>query len=53
MHHYNQKRYVLLKKQIIKFGYEFFLYVIDIMYIYSWKKIDQILIHFCDATLKK
>ena len=28
-------------------------YVIDTMYIYSWKKIDKILTHFDDATLKK
>ena len=25
-------------------------YVIDTMYIYSWKKIDKILTHFGDAT---
>jgi hypothetical protein len=29
-----------------------FYYVIDTMYIYSWEKIDKILTHFGDATLK-
>jgi len=27
-----------------------FYYVIDIVYMYSWKKIDKILTHFGDAT---
>jgi len=27
-----------------------FYYVIDTVYIYSWKKIDKILTHFGDAT---
>ena len=27
-----------------------FYFLIDIVYIYSWKQIDKILIHFCDVT---
>ena len=30
-----------------------FHYVIDIVYIYSWKNIDKILTHFSDALCKK
>ena len=48
MCHFGHKWYILLKK-ILKIGYHFY-YVIDTMYIYSWKKIDKILTHFGDAT---
>ena len=30
-----------------------FYYVIDTVYIYSWKKIDKILTYFGDALFKK
>ena len=30
-----------------------FYYVIDTVYIYSWKRIDKILTHFGDATYQK
>ena len=37
----------------MKLVYQIFYYVIDPMYIYSWKKIDKILTHLGDALHKK
>ena len=49
MRHYSWKRYVLLKKHIIKFGYHSLICNKYRVYILM---IDKILIRFCDATLK-
>ena len=48
----NNKSWVLYKKKIIKFVYHFY-YVIDTMYIYSWKRNYKMLTHFGDALCKK
>ena len=51
MRHSSYKRYVLLKNQIIKFGYEFLVSNRYCVYILM-KKIDKIFIHFCDELRK-
>ena len=49
----SQNWYVLLKSKILIFGYNFFYYVIDTVYIYSWLKFNKILTHFGDATYEE